>query len=87
MTPTDQKSLFKELMERHAGWTARFVSGFVHGASDAGEFNHPKRDFIVTARAGDDYGLGYLLGFAVYYGSDCVTERWFSLIAPLVPKK
>lgn len=83
MTPQEQKAVFDRLQHYHPDWTPKFISGYVHGANDAGDFSHPKRDFIVTARKRDDYGLGYLLGFAIRYGEDCESERWFSLIAPL----
>jgi len=84
MSPAEQEKLFGVLRIAHQKWSPRFCSGYVHGAQDEQFRTKPKRDQLLMAEALDDYGLGYLMGFAMRRGPDAEIEPWFGLIGLLV---
>ena len=79
----EQEALFKQLKEKHPGWTDRFASGYVAGAVAEEIRNSPDRLQVDAAHLIDHYALGYLLGFAIHRGSDVEQESWFGYISLL----
>jgi hypothetical protein len=71
MTATEQEDLFKMLKAAHPTWHPRLTSGYVAGAAaaEAGDKMH-KQPF-------DEYGHGFILGFAIHSGADVELESWF----------
>lgn len=84
MTPPEQEKLFADLREMHPNWTARFCSGYVHGAQDETKQRKPRSGMLVDARHLDHYALGYLTGFAVHCGPDAEQESWFGFAGMLI---
>jgi len=84
MTSKEQEALFKQLKEKHSGWTDRFTSGYVAGVVAEALRPNPDRIQVDSAHDLDHYALGYLTGFAVHRGSDVEQEGWFSYVGLLV---
>jgi len=81
MDPREQEKLFAKLRTAHPTWPLRFVSGYVHGARDESVRDRPPP---VMARAGDEYALGYLTGFAMRRGEDAEHTGWFRFVSRVV---
>jgi hypothetical protein len=84
MLAKDQETLFKNLKAAHPGWTPKFTSGYVHGASDEELRGMPARAMVLGAEDMDQYSLGYLTGFAMHRGTDVEIEKWFGFVGLLV---
>ena len=81
MTPDQQEKLFASLRKAHPTWSVQRLSGYVHGVNDEETQDKPTRSM---RQRRDEYGIGYLVGFAVRRGSDVEHLTWFRFVGDLV---
>ncbi len=80
MTPEDQEKLFKLTREHFPDWSAKQVSGYVHGVADSSRRKEPRRVYIRgvnKVNSSKVYALGYLCGFVDAYGGEAFFTHWW----------
>ncbi len=74
MTPTEQEQLFVRAQTKFPNWTARKLSGYVHGVADAMAEKPINPVYALQYPSSDPYVVGYVYGYYDGVGYEAAPE-------------